>query len=54
MTESQARDILRQLFRVLKVAKGAEITCPPEVDEAKALLGDTVVKEIEDAVKNEK
>ena len=54
MTESQARDILRQYFRVVKAANGEEFTVPSQVDEAKQLLGDTITKEIEQAVKNEK
>lgn len=53
MTIDQAKDIVRQYFRVKKVAKGEDITLPGALDEAKQILSDEAIAYIEEEVNKE-
>ena len=55
MTLEQAKDILRQYYRVRKAA-GADadkLTLPKALDDAKALLSDDAIVSIEEEVNGE-
>jgi len=53
VTIEQAKDIVRQYFRVKTVANGKEFVLPSALDEARKLLSDEAITYIEEEVGKE-